>query len=132
MIENNVINKKNFKIFGENPLLLTKPDEIINFFKKLPDNIGFLLDVGHLKVSSKTEKFDLKIAMLKLNNIVTGYHLSENNGLEDQNKNFSNKVWFLKFLKKNLNYYTLEIYKTNLDKIYKTKVMIENFLNKKI
>ena len=132
LIENNVINKKNFKIFGENPLLLTKPDEIINFFKKLPDNIGFLLDVGHLKVSSKTEKFDLKIAMLKLNNIVTGYHLSENNGLEDQNKNFSNKVWFLKFLKKNLNYYTLEIYKTNLDKIYKTKVMIENFLNKKI
>ena len=91
-----------------------------------------MLDVGHLKVSSKTEKFDLKIAMLKLNNIVTGYHLSENNGLEDQNKNFSNKVWFLKFLKKNLNYYTLEIYKTNLDKIYKTKVMIENFLNKKI
>ena len=131
LIENNVVNKKNFKVFGGNPLLLTSPNEIINFFKKLPDDIGFLLDVGHLKVSSKTEKFDLKDAIIKLNKITTGYHLSNNNGLEDENKNFSSNVWFLKYLKKNLNYYTLEIYNTKLKNIYKTKLMIENFINKK-
>ena len=129
LIENNVISKKNFKIFKGNPLLLTSPDEILKFFKKLPKEIGFLLDVGHLKVSAKTENFNLHIAMNKLRKIVKGYHLSENNGLEDQNKNFSNKVWFLNYLKKNLDYYTLEIYKTNLKKIYKTKKMLENFLN---
>ena len=130
LIENNVVNKKNFETFGGNPLLMTSPIEIINFFKKLPKDIGFLLDVGHLKVSSKTEKFDLNNGMIKLKKIVTGYHLSNNDGLEDQNKNFSDKVWFLKYLKKNLNYYTLEIYKTNLNKIYKTKLMVENFLKK--
>jgi hypothetical protein len=51
--------------------------------------------------------------------------------LEDQNKNFSTKVWFLKYLKKNLNYYTLEIYNAKLKEIYKTKLIIENFINKK-
>ena len=40
-------------------------------------------------------------------------------------------AWFLKYIKKNLSYYTLEIYKTNLNKIYKTKLMVEKFLNKK-
>ena len=67
--------------------------------------------------------------MKKLNKIVVGYHLSDNSGFEDQNKNFSSKVWFLKYLKRNLNYYTLEIYNTNLKKINKTKLMLENFLN---
>ena len=129
LIENNVVNKENFKVFGGNPLLLTNPNDIVKFFKKLPKNIGFLLDVGHLKVSSKTEKFNLNNAMKNLNKIAIGYHLSDNNGFEDQNKNFSNKVWFLKYLKKNLNYYTLEIYNTSLKKINKTKIMLENFLN---
>lgn len=129
LIENNVINKKNFKIFKGNPLLLTNPDEILKFFKRLPREIGFLLDVGHLKVSAKTENFNLHIAMNKLKKIIKGYHLSENNSLEDQNKNFSNKVWFLNYLKKNLNYYTLEIYNTDIKKIYKTKQMVEGFLN---
>ena len=131
LIENNVINKKNFKTFKGNPLLLTNPTDIINFYKKLPKSIGFLLDVGHLKVSSVSENFDLKDAIIKLNKITNGYHLSDNNGLEDQNKNFTMNAWFIKYLKKNLSYYTLEIYKTNLNKIYKTKLILEKFLNKK-
>jgi sugar phosphate isomerase/epimerase len=131
LIENNVINKKNFKTFKGNPLLLTNPTDIINFYKKLPRSIGFLLDVGHLKVSSVSENFDLKDGIIKLNKITNGYHLSDNNGLEDQNKNFTMNAWFIKYLKKNLNYYTLEIYKTNLNKIYKTKLILEKFLNKK-
>ena len=131
LIENNVINKKNFKIFKGNPLLLTNPTDIINFYKKTPKSIGFLLDVGHLKVSSVSENFKLKDSILKLNKITNGYHLSDNNGLEDQNKNFTKKAWFIKYLKKNLNYYTLEIYKTNIKKIYKTKLMLEKFLNSK-
>ena len=131
LIENNVINKKNFKTFKGNPLLLTNPVDIINFYKKLPKSIGFLLDVGHLKVSSVSENFDLKDGIIKLNKITNGYHLSDNNGLEDQNKNFTMNAWFIKYLKKNLSYYTLEIYKTNLNKIYKTKSILEKYLNKK-
>lgn len=131
LIENNVINKKNHKIFKGNPLLLTNPTDIINFFKKTPKNVGFLLDVGHLKVSSVSENFKLEEAIMKLNKITNGYHLSDNNGKEDQNKNFTKNAWFIKYLKKNLNYYTLEIYKTNINKIYKTKLMLEKFLNTK-
>jgi sugar phosphate isomerase/epimerase len=131
LIENNVINKKNFKTFKGNPLLLTNPTDIINFYKKLPKSVGFLLDVAHLKVSSVSENFNLKDGIIELNKIVNGYHLSDNNGLEDQNKNFTMNAWFLKYIKKNLSYYTLEIYKTNLNKIYKTKLMVEKFLNKK-
>ena len=55
-----MITKKNLDLFKDNPLLLTNPKEIINFFKLLPKDIGLLLDVGHLKVSSKSENFDLK------------------------------------------------------------------------
>ncbi len=131
LIENNVINKKNLKTFKGNPLLLTNPVDIINFYKKLPKSVGFLLDVGHLKVSSVSENFDLKDGIIKLNKITNGYHLSDNNGLEDQNKNFTMNAWFIKYLKKNLSYYTLEIYQTNLNKIYKTKSILEKFLNKK-
>ena len=131
LIENNVINKKNFKSFNENPLLLTNPTDIISFFKKLPRSIGFLMDVGHLKVSSVSENFNLNDAIIKLNKITNGYHLSDNNGLEDQNKNFNMNTWFVKHLKRSLDYYTLEIYRTNPKKIYKTKVMLEKFLNRK-
>ena len=83
LIENNVLTKKNLLKFGSNPLLLTGPNEIIKFFKKTNNNVGFLLDVGHLKVSSKTLKFNLFNAHKKLKPIIEGYHLSDNNGLED-------------------------------------------------
>ena len=128
LIENNVIDNNNLKIFGENPLLLTNPHDILNFFKKSPKDIGLLLDLGHLKVSSKTEKFNLKKGIIELNKIVTGYHLSENNGFKDQNKSFTKNVWFINYLKKNLDYYTLEIYTDNLNLIKKTKSTVESYL----
>ena len=111
LIENNVLTKENLNRFGENPLLLTNPKDIINFFKRLPKNIGLLLDTGHLKVSSKTEKFNHTQAIKKLNSIVTGYHLSDNNFIVDSNEAITHKSWFLKSLKKKLNYYTIEVYK---------------------
>ena len=129
LVENNVITKKNLNTFNDNPLLLTNPKEIINFFKLLPKEIGLLLDVGHLKVSSKSEKFDLKNAMKKLNKFTKGYHLSDNNSLEDQNKPFAKKVWFYKYLKKNLDYYTIEAYTKNINLLYKIKTNLEKHIN---
>ena len=95
LVENNVITKKNLDLFKDNPLLLTNPKEIINFFKLLPKDIGLLLDVGHLKVSSKSENFDLKKAIKKLNKLIKGYHLSENNSIADQNKPLKKKYGFI-------------------------------------
>ena len=130
LIENNVINKKNLSLFNGNPLLLTHPIDILKFFKKTPSNIGFLLDVGHLKVSSKTEKFNLIQSLKRLNKIVSGYHLSDNNFVEDQNAGFSKNTWFVKFLKKDLDYYTIEIYDNNIKKIKKIKNFLEKNFNK--
>ena len=116
-------------VYGENPLLLTNPNDILNFFKKVPKDIGLLLDLGHLKVSAKTENFNHINGLKKLNSLVKGYHMSDNNGLEDENKTFGNKVWFINYLKKNLDYYTLEIYTNKLSKILKAKKLVENYLS---
>ena len=129
-IENNVITKKNKKIFNTNPLLLTNPREISNFFKKVPKNVKLLLDVAHLKVSSKTEKFSLFNSFKVLNKFTEGYHLSDNNGLVDNNKSFSSKSWFFKYLKKNLEYYTIEVYNKSVSDLKKQKKIVENFLTK--
>ena len=131
LIENNVINKKNLKTFKTNPLLLTTPNEILNFFKKLKYynlDIGLLLDVAHLKVSSKTLGFNLQKAHRDLSKIITAYHLSDNNGYEDSNQKFTKKSWFWKNLKKKVKFFTIEVYNIdykvylNLIKILKSKI----------
>ena len=129
LVENNVITKKNLELFRDNPLLLTNPKEIISFFKSIPKDIGLLLDVGHLKVSAKSEKFNLEKAIMKLNKFTKGYHLSENNSYEDQNKPFAKNAWFYKYLKKNLNYYTIEAYTKNINILFKLKNDLEKHIN---
>ena len=129
-IENNVITNKNIKIFNTNPLLLTNPKEISDFFKKVPKNIRLLLDVAHLKVSAKTEGFSISKSFKILNSLIGGYHLSDNNGLVDSNESFSSKTWFFKYIKKNLEYYTIEVYHRSILDLKKQKTIVENFLKK--
>ena len=71
--------------------MLTHPIEI-KFFKKMPKNVGLLLDVGHLKVSAKTQGFSTKKAMINLKPFIKGYHLSENSGFADSNRAISKKI----------------------------------------
>ena len=129
LVENNVITKENLDLFKDNPLLLTNPKEIINFFKLIPKDIGLLLDVGHLKVSSRSENFNLENAIKKLNRLTKGYHLSENNSFEDQNKPFAKKAWFYKYLKKDLDYYTIEVYTKNINLLRQMKNNLEKHIN---
>lgn len=117
LIENNVLSKKNYLVFKNNPLLMTSYQEMIKIMKNTPSNVNLLIDVGHLKVSAKTLKFNMKNTLLKVNKWVKGYHLSENNGLEDSNNFFNSKSWFLTILKTNVDYISLEIYSKNLKKI---------------
>ena len=130
-IENNVISKKNLKRFRSNPFLLTTPSEIISFFNKLPknlNNIGLLLDVAHLKVSSRTLKFNLQKSHKSLRKYINAYHLSDNNGIEDSNKKFSKNAWFWKYFKKNTDFITIEVYNAS-DKDYSNLV---NIVEKKL
>ncbi len=125
MIENNVINKTNLKTFNQNPLLMCDINETKKIFNLLPKNISLLVDVGHLKVSSKTLNFDKNKYLNEFKNIIGGYHLSENNGKIDSNKPFTNKSWFWKLLNKNLNYYSIEVYNESIIKI-KDQIKIAN------
>ena len=125
LIENNVVSKKNLKSFKGNPFLLSKPNEIKIFFKKIKKikNVGFLLDVAHLKVSSKTLKFDLDRAHKKLKTLIDGYHLSDNNGKIDSNKVFTSNSWFWRGINKKSSFYTIEVYNQPIKK-YKKLIQI--------
>ena len=127
-IENNVITQKNYNKFGDNPFLLTNPKEIIFFVKKIKKKVGLLIDVGHLKVSSKTEGFSLKKALLDLNPFARGYHLSENNGIEDQNRPFTKKSWFFNLLRKDLQLYTIEVKTHSVATLKKQTLLLSRFL----
>ncbi|MUK39986.1 TIM barrel protein [Aliivibrio fischeri] len=110
LIENNVVSDKNFESFGCNPLLMTEPEETKEIFNLVPDNVKLLIDVAHLKVSAKTQGFDAVEYLKTFNNITKAYHISDNNGLEDSNKPFTIDSWFVPHIRKDLDYYSLEVY----------------------
>ena len=113
LIENNVLTKKNYFRFNCNPFLFVDDKEINDVMPNFPKNVKLLLDVGHLNVSAKTLKFDKINFISKCNKWIKGYQLSENNGLEDENKPIKSNSWFLKHIKKN-KFYSLEIKLKNL------------------
>jgi len=114
LIENNVLTSRNLNIYKENPLLFTTPEQITNIMKMMPSNVGLLLDVAHLKVSSKTLGFDLLDGHERLRPWIRGYHLSDNDGSIDSNDVFTRQSWFWPCIIKGLNYYTIEVYKTSI------------------
>ncbi len=132
MIENNVLTKKNYKLFGYNPLLCVENKEINLIMKQMPSNVNFLLDVAHLNVSSKTLGFN-KIKFLKeCNKWIKAYHLSENDGLSDSNKFVSKKSWFWKHLKKDVYSFTLETRSNNLNDIKKQIKFTKSKIHKNV
>ena len=88
-----------------------------------------LLDVAHLKVSAKTLNFKKKDMFYKCQKFIQGYHLSENDGLRDSNMEFNNKSWFWKYLRKDLNYYSIEVYGENEKKLFNLKKILSKKIN---
>ena len=110
LVENNVLNAMNLRSFGEDPLLLTNPEEIASFMAKMPTNVGLLLDVAHLKVSARTLGFDPIAAHAHVKPWIQGYHLSDNDGLSDSNEAVATDSWFWQVIEPDLDYYSLEVY----------------------
>tara|TARA_B110000858_G_scaffold198405_1_gene264661 strand:+ start:3896 stop:4744 length:849 start_codon:yes stop_codon:yes gene_type:complete len=127
LIENNVLNSKYRP--NENPFLMADEKEILKILKKFPKNVKLLMDVAHLKVSSQTLKFNALKALKRLNPYIGGYHLSDNDGKTDSNDFFSEKSWFWEDLRKDLDYYSIEVYSGNVKKIYKLHNRLIKFLN---
>ena len=110
-VENNVYDNSNYDKFGENiPLLAVSEDNIEDI---LIDGVGLLLDFGHLKVSAATTNKDRDKLCRRWLPHTTGFHLSDNNGLRDQNNMFDESAWFLKYLGRELKPTTVEVYTSN-------------------
>ena len=124
-VENNVYDAANAKIFGDdNPLLMTgSTDTDLD----LPDNVGILLDFGHLNVSAFTEKFDRAECLTRWSSKINGYHISDNNRLRDSNDSITKDSWFWPNIDKTIPNITLEVYEKDLNKLKHNMHLLENF-----
>ena len=126
-IENNVFSKTNADTYdGENPFMMTNFDE----YKSLKEKINFnlLLDIAHLKVSSKTLRLDWEEEFENMMSVSSYIHVSENDGFHDLNNQLTKSSSLLAMLEqsdtKNKDF-TLEIY-DGMDAIKKSyKVLSE-------
>ena len=128
LIENNVMKKSSFDYLKKNTTVMADPEEIDNVMSNTPSNINLLLDVAHLKVSSNILKFDLNEALIKINKWVNAYHFSDNDGQNDSNDLIHDNSWFLKEIKKDAMFYTVEVYNKDIDKLKKQISLIEDKL----
>ena len=108
---------------------MADPKEIEYVMDKVPKNVKLLLDVAHLKVSSNILKFDLIKANKKIEKFVAAYHLSDNDGLNDTNDLITKQSWFIKKLKQNALFYTIEVYKNNPKVLLQQYKLVKNILN---
>ena len=99
LLENNVVTSHNMAAGRASQFLMTRPEEFKWLFRDLnDDNVGILLDVGHLNVSAKTLGFDRNGALSQLAPFIGAFHLSENDGKTDQNLPVSESSWFWPFV----------------------------------
>ncbi len=117
LIENNVISDNNLKRFGKDPLLMTAPKEAKFIMQNTASNVNMLLDVAHLKVSANSLGFDRREMFSSCDEWIKAYHFSDNDGKSDSNKSIDKDSWFWPYIKKNENYYTLEIYNSSINEL---------------
>lgn len=127
LLENNVISEANFKDFGTNPLLMTDHVETIEMMNATDNNVSLLVDVAHLKVSSQTEGFCKNEYLEATSEFTRAYHFSENDGKSDSNQPISADSWFWPHVRRDLNYYTLEVYNQDL-KLLKDQIQLAGFM----
>ena len=129
-IENNVVEKKNFTP-GNNKYIfsdLTDSDFINRLIKDY--NIKILLDVAHLKVSSKTLKFDPHEFIDKYQDSIFIAHLSDNNSIKDDGNILKKESWFWKSVKwKNIKYISLEIKNEDISILKKQVELTSRMVN---
>jgi sugar phosphate isomerase/epimerase len=93
--------------------------------KNTPSNVNLLVDVAHLKVSSQSLGLDGTLFLTECKKWIKAYHLSDNNGLEDENKSFDSNSWFWTHIINGLNYYSLEVYTSSLNVLHEQSELAE-------
>lgn len=128
LIENNVLSQNNFEEFKENILLMVDEQECTEIMNSVSDNVKMLVDVAHLNVSSNSMNFDRISFLKKLDKWIFAYHLSENNGKSDTNEKIRLDSWFWPYIKKNLDYYSIEVYGEKPEELLKQKELTQKMI----
>ena len=126
LVENNVISAANFLSFGCNPFLLASGQEIVDFFTNIGSEVGFLLDVGHLSVSSNVLSEPREYFLKGFSDFINGYHLHENGRDSDQHLKIGENSWFMPLLNKEVDFATLEIHSQNFTEIKNSLEILRN------
>jgi len=128
-IENNVFSSTNYKTFsGENFFMLCEYKDYIEFTKNI--NFNLLLDVAHLKVSSKTLNLNFEYEFNMMINNSDYIHISDNDGFHDQNHSLKRNSNLLKLINGNNlrnKDFTLEVYE-DLSKIRETYEVLKEVI----
>ena len=125
-IENNVVISENL-INDKSMLLGTTIEEMVKYKQKTAAKI--LIDTGHLIVSSNSLDINESKQLDLAKNFADAYHLSTNNRIRDQNKEFDDQDKIMQALRKDADFYTIEVY-SKLDGIKKSLDNLIIFLNK--
>ena len=128
LLENNVLTKANLSFFETNPFLMVQPEEIQNTIIDLDCEVGLLLDLAHLKISSKTLEFSPQDAISYLNPLVVGYQASDNDSLEDTGLIFDESAWFMKYLDTSKEFITMELGNCEPSSFYDLERMLNSFI----
>lgn len=111
-IENNVFSSTNYKTYnGENLFMLTSLNEYQDLKKSI--NFPLLLDVAHLKVSSRSLALNFEEELSYLIKYTDYIHISDNDSLHDINGSIKEKSKLMDLLRKQdlkNKDFTLEIY----------------------
>lgn len=100
-IENAALSEYNL-IDGRNKLLLMcELWEFERLFSEIQSaNLGILLDIGHLKLSSNLLKYDADEFISKLQDKILAVHVHENNGRVDEHRCIKEGDWSLSLIDK--------------------------------
>lgn len=93
-IENNVLSEANL-VNGKNKLLLLcEAEEFEELWQRIPsDNLGMLLDLGHLKVTARSLKFDRYKFIERVKDKVFAFHIHDNDERIDDHKKLDGTSW---------------------------------------
>ena len=100
LIENNVVTPQHVARGKEDIFLMVKSEDVIRLMEDVSSqNIGLLVDVGHLNVSANALGYKKVKFLEDVKSYVRAFHLSENDGITDQNLPVRKDSWFLPHIK---------------------------------
>lgn len=141
----NLIIENLFPSVSRRSSLFCDLNEIEDFMNLIPKDVGLLLDLGHLNISSNLLKFD-KIKFLEkfldlYGNRLLEVHISENNGIKDEHLALDKNSWQLEaiskikkkkiksFNKNNERVYCLEARNSQIEDLKKSLNLINEIIN---